>query len=168
MSERTTLAERMRDAFDAQFEAPRTSELVETRDFVLVHAGGERVAIALDAIRAVVRCPAATPVPGARHGLIGIAAMRGEIVGMYELGALLGGQAGSTRADAWALLARVPSVGFVVDEFEGHTRKNVDEIVRRDDTEEADAFRVDDDLVRIVDLQTITTAIIAEGDRSDS
>ena len=57
---------------------------------LVVHIGNEEYAVGLTAVREVVRTPALTPIPQAAEGIVGMANLRGSVVTVMNLQAILG------------------------------------------------------------------------------
>ena len=66
--------------------------------FLLARLGAERYAFPVEAVREVVRDGDVTPVPGAPPAIRGVHNLRGEVLPVVELGALLGVGTGSEEA----------------------------------------------------------------------
>lgn len=113
-------AAELRAAFDCGFaEAPRI-EVLEPLDFLSVRLGGDPFAIRLSETAGLFSDRKITPVPTPATALRGIAGLRGALVPVYDLGALLG--YASANAIRWMIVAREASVAFAFDVFEGQLR----------------------------------------------
>ncbi len=67
--------------------------------YLLVELGGERYAIAVQDVLEVGSEPAPVPLPGAPAGVLGLQNVRGEVLPLLDLAALVGaGQPGSAAA----------------------------------------------------------------------
>jgi chemotaxis signal transduction protein len=122
----TSMANRaadFRNAFDKAYALPRVSgENAAWEDFLAIRIAGDGYAIRLREIsglvkgRRIVACPSHVP------EFQGIAGVRGTLVGVYSLPALLGYHIDTDRA-AWLLLCdREESVGFAFTELTGFVR----------------------------------------------
>jgi chemotaxis signal transduction protein len=128
----TSIANRagdFRNAFDKAFALPRVSgNETEWEDFLTMRIAGDAYAIRLREIaglvkgRRIVTCPSDAP------EFQGIAGVRGTLVSVYSLPALLGYASGGEQA-AWLLLCAPTgsesgeeSVGFAFPEFSGFVR----------------------------------------------
>ena len=83
--------------------------------------GGDRMVCHIDRINEILPCPQATPVPGAKPWIVGLANVRGELLTLIDLGRFLTGVrtpiTNSSRVLA-ASLNRAP-VGLLIDEVYG-------------------------------------------------
>lgn len=99
MAEHASLNERlmaMRSAFDEAFARP-PEEPVETRDLLVLSAGGERFALPLAGLAGVELTPPLTPLLSAQPALLGLSNCRGRIVPVFSLSQLLGRERTSCR-----------------------------------------------------------------------
>ncbi|MFP4639699.1 MAG: chemotaxis protein CheW [Guyparkeria sp.] len=65
---------------------PRNEEHVRTWQGVLFSVQGRRMLVALDEVRAILAPPRTVVLPGARNWVIGLANVRGELTGVFDLG----------------------------------------------------------------------------------
>ncbi len=115
-------AELARD-FDRSFEEPaRATEAVEA--FLALTAGGLPYAIRLSQVRGLLDGRRIVAVPSPAPALLGIVSARAEILPVYDLARLLGGEAGSVQAACpWLLLVDAPApAALAFSRFEGHAR----------------------------------------------
>lgn len=118
----------LRQAFDRSFaEAPSVGGSV-VHDLLDLRVGPARYALRVTELSALVAdtriTPLATPVPD----LLGIAALRGSLLPVYDLGALLGH--GPEPQPRWiAVAAGQTPVGLAFARFEGHLRVGADALV---------------------------------------
>jgi chemotaxis signal transduction protein len=128
----TSIASRAADfrhAFDKAFAVPRASSDGAAReDFLTIRIAGDGYAIRLGEIaglvkgRRIVACPSDVP------EFLGIAGVRGTLVSVYSLPALLGYSVGWEHSTGLLLCAATPteaiegSVGFAFPEFSGFVR----------------------------------------------
>lgn len=81
----------VRRAFDASFAAPEASyDEDEHRNVLAVRAGDGSFAVRLEALAGVEACRKIVHLPGALPGMLGVAGIRGRLLAVYHLGALLG------------------------------------------------------------------------------
>lgn len=90
---------------------------VETRQRLTVRAGGARVALAAESVAEVIRTPRITRVPHGPPGLLGVTHLRGLVLPVVSLGALLGEEA-QTDITRVVVLRRDPPIGLAVDSVE--------------------------------------------------
>lgn len=116
-------AAELREAFDASFAAEATTEVEATVELLVVAIGDRRVAIAAEEIGAVLRCPALTAIPSDNPALRGLANVRGALVAVSSLGALLEVEPGEPARGRWVVLWRDDrSVGLQLDDIAGYVR----------------------------------------------
>ena len=116
----TSRAAAMRDAFDRAFaERPRSATGAH-EDLIAVRLGGNPYAIRLAELAALHVDRVLVAVPSSVPELLGIAAFRGVMSAVYDLGALLGYAA--IREPRWLATARAAPVALAFDKFEGHVR----------------------------------------------
>jgi chemotaxis signal transduction protein len=124
-SERT--ARTLRQAFDRSFAAPVDAGTSATFDFLSIRVAGDPYALRLSELaslhvdRTVVRAPTLLA------ELRGMAAFRGVLAPVYDLGALLGYR---EQANArWLVLVQHPSpIALAFESFDAHLRVELDQI----------------------------------------
>lgn len=117
----------LRDAFDESFARAHDVEQQGALRVLLVRAGEQPCALALDDVALLARCPPLTPVPTTAPALAGLTSVRGSIVAVYDLAALLGQASGQP---AWIVsLRRDPSVAIAFDALEGQHRAHAEAVV---------------------------------------
>lgn len=90
---------------------------VETRQRLTVRAGGARVAMAAEGVAEVIRTPRITRMPHGPPGLLGVTHLRGLVLPVVSLGALLGDET-PTDTTRVVVLRRDPPIGLAVDSIE--------------------------------------------------
>jgi twitching motility protein PilI len=88
---------------------------------VTFRLGGARLACNIDRIGEILPCPQATPVPGAKPWIIGLANVRGELLTVIDLAGFLTGVRSPITASSRLLAAslnRAP-IGLLIDEVYG-------------------------------------------------
>jgi chemotaxis signal transduction protein len=106
--------------FDQTFaEAPRSDASPED-DLLAVSIGGDPYAIRLSEVAALLSDSRVTWLPGSATELIGLMGLRGALVPVYDLRALLG----YPRAPVprWFLIVAATRVALAFDRFDGHLR----------------------------------------------
>lgn len=105
---------------DAQGAAGPTEEW----SGITFRLGGERLACNINRVSEILPCPQATPVPGAKPWIVGLANVRGELLTVIDLVRYLSGVrtpvTGSSRLLATSL-NRAP-IGLMIDEVFGQRR----------------------------------------------
>lgn len=112
-------AEELRREFDRGFAAAPAppARLVPV---LVLRVGGHRCAVRVVEAAGVHTCPAIAVLPSAVDELLGLVVLRGTLVAIYDLGALLGLE--RTAAPRWLLLAGRPAVALGFDALESHTQ----------------------------------------------
>ncbi|WP_437682437.1 chemotaxis protein CheW [Sorangium sp. So ce131] len=137
--ERARLARRLAElqqAFDASFARSAEACPEEAARALAIRAGGRRLVVRIEELAAVEPYRRTAPLAGGPPGLLGLAGLRGRLVAVYDLAALLGGRPrggadvaggaggggeGSRPAPRWLLVcARSPDLALAVDEIERH------------------------------------------------
>lgn len=159
-------AAQWRAAFDHAFATAPAEQATVLHDFLAVRAGTSGYALRLDEIAGLQPLRGLAPYPGAHRGLLGLATFRGDVLAVYDLGALLGHRAVTAgRAPAWWAVPRQAPVGLAFDAFERHLRLPPEALVQAGAAGAAEpgaqALRVDGLLRPIVSVQTIVQNIRA-------
>jgi purine-binding chemotaxis protein CheW len=119
-SEAATNAQRLRAAFDAVFAEPFRTDAAETVELLALRLGGDGFAIRLTETAGLFADPKVTPVPSPVAELRGLAGVRGVLVPVYDLAALMGYP--PATQPRWLLTARHAQVGFAFEAFDGQLR----------------------------------------------
>ncbi len=112
----------LRHAFDAAFAVPPSGTRAETEDFLAIRVADDPFAVRVSSVVRLAAAPKIVPVPSRRPAVLGVAAMRGALVSVHSLAALLGypGDAGVHR---WMALADGGDmVGLAFHELDGFLR----------------------------------------------
>jgi purine-binding chemotaxis protein CheW len=116
-----TAADLRRD-FDSAFAAPMASRVVDVVDLLALRLGGQAVAVRLADITGVLARPRIVRLPSTTPHLLGLAGIRGRVVPVFHLAALLGHHDDSDEL-RWLLLCGVDEpVALAFASFEGHLR----------------------------------------------
>jgi chemotaxis signal transduction protein len=118
-STRTTAA-RLRADFDAGFATPLAAPEAAPVALLAVRAGGLTVALRMDALGGVSRCPPLTAVPTTSPSLAGLCAWNGRLLGVHRLDSLL--DRPGSQPGRWLVLSLRREVGLLVDALVGHFR----------------------------------------------
>lgn len=114
-------AELARD-FDRSFAEPAQAA-EPTEAFLALAAGGVAYAIRLRQVRGVLGGRTVVPVPSPAPALLGLASARSEIVPVYDLARLLGGEPDRAQPCPWLLLVDAPApAALALGRFDGHAR----------------------------------------------
>ena len=117
-----TLAD-LRAAFDRSFALPPEEgsggSLVDAVD---LRAGDDRYLVRMSDFSAMDRVDRVVPLPAQRKEFLGVAGVRGAVVPVYSLAALLG-DGGAREDSTWVLLCQTPAhLGLSFNRFEGFRR----------------------------------------------
>ena len=115
-------AARLRREFDASFAGAAGETAHDLEDYLLVYAAEEPYAVAVAEIGALVVDRPLVAVPSSAADLLGVAGLRGELVPVFDLGALLTGEAPRTPPRWFALSAGANPIGFAFAKLHGHHR----------------------------------------------
>lgn len=111
----------LRKAFDRAFAEPPPSGAEASGDYLGIRIGGVAYAVPLAEIGAVHADRKIAPLPSGASELLGVAGVRGDIVPVFGLAALLG-QGGGDAKPRWLVLAAGGRAGFAFDALDGHIR----------------------------------------------
>ncbi len=135
-----TIEERLaalRNAFDAAFAAPIDAGRAATVDLLAIRFGERAFAVPVAELAGVHARRRIVPLPGSHPLCLGLAGVRGRLVGAYDLAGLLG--APPPQAAPWLLVSRRdPELGLAAPEAERYVRVELSAIVQRE-TEDDDA-----------------------------
>jgi chemotaxis signal transduction protein len=107
-------AAELRASFDAAFARPAARERAAARSLlVAISVAGEPYALRSLDIRGLEAPRRVTPAPGGAEGLLGLAGVRGTVVPIYDLAALVGRDAGTDADEAWIALLETPGGALV-------------------------------------------------------
>jgi purine-binding chemotaxis protein CheW len=111
--------ERLRRDFDEAFTRPRGEVAAPGERLLSLALGEERFVMAVADLAGLVPAPRSVPLPGAPRALVGLAGLRGELVPIYDLAALLGLASGGPPT--WlALYEPAQPIAFGFDTLLGH------------------------------------------------
>lgn len=122
MSERGGRAERLRKSFDEIFARPPEIPPAQT-DMLLVTVGETVRAVRLEQISRVARNPGTVRVPARAEAFVGVAGLRGTVLPVFSLAALLGLPA--VNSD-WLLIVQgnnqQDALAFACESVQGYVR----------------------------------------------
>jgi chemotaxis signal transduction protein len=108
----------LRQSFDRAFSEPLAlGEDEATVELLAIRIGRDPFALRLAEIAALEADRTITPVPSDHPELLGIAGVRGGVVAVFDLGALLG--AARPEALRWLVLAKGAPLAFAFSAFDG-------------------------------------------------
>jgi len=110
--------EQLRSAFDETFAVPFRSR-EDQESVIQIRVGSEPFAVRPGHIAGLVKSRKIVPVPSRIPELLGASALRGSLIPVYDLAAMLGIPPGVT-GPTWLILAPGdPPIGLAFDGFEG-------------------------------------------------
>jgi chemotaxis signal transduction protein len=158
-------AAELRDAFDRSF-AGAPAESPPCDDFLDVRLGPVRHALRVSEMAGLLADVRIAPLPSPIGELLGIAGLRGAILPVYDLRALLGY---STEAPPrWVAIAAAAPVAFAFDAFERHLRVRRDAVVPHADggsRHVREVVRLDEGMRPIVSIASVLDVLEAMANR---
>lgn len=134
MASREGLAARLlelRQSFDRSFAEPLAEDGAEaTLDLLAIRVGRDPYALRLGEVAALEADRTITPVPSEHPELLGIAGVRGGVVAVFDLGALLG--APRSEGLRWLVLAKGAPLAFAFSAFDGQLAVRPEALARAD------------------------------------
>ena len=116
-------ASALRRAFDASFAESTSDDAAATEDFLALRLAGHRYALRLANVARLVTIPKIVPVPTSRPTALGIAAVRGVLIAVHSLPALLAHPLPEAASHRWLVIVEAPDVlGLAFDELDGFLR----------------------------------------------
>ena len=118
----------LRRAFDASFAEPGQEIRDEDPSSALaIRAGDRQLAVRIEELSGVEACRRLVPLPGGAPGLLGLTGVRGQLVAVYDLAAVLGARTPASGAAEpafrWLLLcATSPELGLAIEHLDGYLR----------------------------------------------
>jgi purine-binding chemotaxis protein CheW len=126
-------AAELRNAFDRARAIPFSSEAVEQIENLLaIRVCGDAFAIRLSEISGLATDRKIVALPSSIPELLGVAAIRGQLVPVYSLAALLGYSANADQGRWLALCGAQEPVGLAINDFEGYLPAPVSHIYAAD------------------------------------
>ena len=121
-------AEDLRRRFDATFASPPPAPAGELVALLAIKVGGDPYALRILEIGGLSEARKIVRVPGARGGVLGLAAHRGVVVPVFDLAAAIGYER-SGGAPRWLVLSPgTAPVAFAFEEFEGYFELPLDQL----------------------------------------
>lgn len=117
----TTTGAQLRRAFDEAFAVAPLPDRAPGENLLLLRVQRIDVAVRLNEVAAVSRCPPLTPLPSQNPSVLGLVGLRGGLVVVHSFAALVGEPRSKLDDRAILLLcAGEPAVGLLADELLGH------------------------------------------------
>jgi purine-binding chemotaxis protein CheW len=164
-------AAELRNAFDEAFARPVDLGATSLVDLLLVRVSGHRYALRPAELSGVFKNRRVVHVPSTRPELVGVAGVRGAIVPVYVLSALLGHDS-KVEATGWLVVCGGPEpVALSLDEVEGYRSFAGDCLVRVEATSGTRrhvslAARVGDAACPILDIHSILAMLEVNAGRA--
>ena len=98
--------EELRQSFDLTFQQPLVERGQELVHLLIVRIGIARFALKVADLAGLARAQTVVPIPGADSGLLGIAGLKGRMVAVYSLAAMIGSPELRTEPNRWMVLCR--------------------------------------------------------------
>ena len=124
---RERLAE-LRRSFDDGFSQPLLETREDTLDVLSIRVGKEPYALRLSEVGALEADRAITRLPSEHSALLGIAGVRGLVVAVFDLAALLG--VSSAESARWIALAKGAPLALAFSGFEGQISAHPEQFAR--------------------------------------
>ena len=98
--------EDLKRAFDLTFQQPLVERGQELVHLLIVRIGTARFALKVADLAGLARAQTIVPIPGADSELLGIAGLKGRMVAVYSLAAMIGSPELSIEQNQWMVLCR--------------------------------------------------------------
>jgi len=98
--------EELKRSFDLTFQQPLVERGQEVVHLLVVRIGTARFALKVADLAGLARAQTVVPLPGADSGLVGLAGLKGRIVAVYSLAAMIDCPELSTEQNRWMVLCR--------------------------------------------------------------
>lgn len=110
----------LREEFDKVFASPANPSLGQTNNLLAVRVAGIPYAIRMREIAGLYSKRKVVPLPSPSRALLGIAGVRGEIIPVYSLAALLGHPQDQEQTKWIALCGSGETAGLAFSQIEGY------------------------------------------------
>jgi chemotaxis signal transduction protein len=120
----------LRRAFDQAFAEPPRDAPRETEDLLAIRVAGDPYALKIRELTGLGAKRKIVPVPSRRADLLGIVGIRGSLVSVYSLAAVLGYDASAPSIHWLALSGDPDPVAFAFEELEGFLRVHRSDLCR--------------------------------------
>jgi chemotaxis signal transduction protein len=98
--------EELKRSFDLTFQQPLVERGREIAHLLVVRVGTARFALKVADLAGLARAQTVVPLPGTDSGLVGLAGLKGRMVAVYSLAAMIGCPELSTEQNRWMVLCR--------------------------------------------------------------
>jgi purine-binding chemotaxis protein CheW len=152
--------EELHRSFDLGYSQPQREREAEPEDLLAIEVAGHPYALRIRELLGLYVERRITALPASPPELLGLAAVRGELVAVYDLASLLGYARGEDSR--FLVLGRSQSVAFAFGSLKGHIRVAKTEIATSEHAREAwltEVVREPAQTRPIIELSGISTAI---------
>lgn len=153
-----------REAFDQSFAAAPNATVETFEDLLAIRIAGSAYALRVREISGLAVSRKIVPLPSRRPELLGVAGIRGSLVPVYSLGALLGHGVHSKLAPWLALAGASDLLALGFEEFEGFVRVSSRDVHAQQSGDGAiahvrEVVRVGKQSLRVVDVRSTLGAL---------
>jgi len=96
----------LKRSFDLTFQQPLVERGQELVHLLIVRIDDARFALKVADLAGLARAQTVVPIPGAASGLLGLAGLKGWMIAVYSLAAMIGCPEKSTGQNRWMVLCR--------------------------------------------------------------
>jgi chemotaxis signal transduction protein len=112
--------EELKRSFDRSFREAPVERNHELAHLLIVRIGTARFALKVSDLAGLARVQTVVPIPSTDRGLLGLAGLKGRMIAVYSLAAMIGCPALGAQADRWLVLCRCDDrVGLAFTAAEG-------------------------------------------------
>jgi len=97
---------RLKSSFDRSFQEAPVERNHELAHLLIVRIGTTRFALKVSDLAALARAQTVVPIPSTNAGLLGLAGLKGRMVAVYSLAAMIDSPALHTEPEHWLVLCR--------------------------------------------------------------
>ena len=159
----TGLAARLREEFDRTFAVAADLRRTQSSHLLAIRIGGDPYALLVSEITGLHPDRTVVPVPASIPEFSGIAGIRGELVPVYSLAAMMGYERPEKKLRWLALCGAGQMLGLAFDDFERHLTLSGHQITAAEQSNHAEhvqAIAHADDVARpIINIPSIAAAI---------
>lgn len=148
----------LRRAFDQGFSLPPPDVRHDHVALIALAIGTERYALRVSELAGLEPAGCIVPLPGGTEPLLGICGLRGRLVPIFDLGALVGQPVG--KSPRWlALHGDDPSIGLAFTELEGYLQADRADLLPATTRHATEAVKSDASLRPILDLPSLKSTL---------
>jgi chemotaxis signal transduction protein len=121
-------AEALRKQFDAAFAEPFAERTADVASFLAIRIDADEYALRVEEIRGFAAARKIVPVPSGVHALLGLAGIRGAVVPVFSLRALMGYTGGDERPRWFVLGGGAVPIALAFEDFDGYLELPVSDV----------------------------------------